>query len=212
MPQLRSVLVYCAAGWCLAQPSAWAQPAAHVVPHEAHGLPVVELGGAPAVGSQVYGLSPSELGVYFSLPGIGYLVGNFLSAKLAMRRGTVRMVRDGCLVVIAGTGAMVALTLGGVTHPFVFFGLMGLVGVGNGLALPSANAGMMSVRPELAGSASGLGGALMIGGGAALSVLAAAVMGAGDNPLPLMVLMLACGVVALVAVAMVQARNRSLGL
>ena len=35
--------------------------------------------------------------------------------------------------------------------------------------LPSANAGVVSVRPHLAGSASGLGGAMMIGGGALLS-------------------------------------------
>jgi len=89
---------------------------------------------------------------------------------------------------------------------------MGVVGIGNGLTQPSANAGMMSVRPELAGSASGLGGAMMIGAGAALSVLAAATMGAGDSPVPLMLLMLASGIVGLVAILMVQARNRRLGL
>ena len=170
------------------------------------------LGGAPAVGTRVHGLTPSELGLYFSLAGIGYLIGNFISARLAVRRGVVRMVRDGCIVIISGLSLMIALTLAGVSHPMVFFGLMGVVGIGNGLTLPSANAGMMSVRRELAGSASGLGGAMMIGGGAALSVLAAATMGAGDSPVPLMLLMLASGIVGLVAILMVQARNRRLGL
>jgi DHA1 family bicyclomycin/chloramphenicol resistance-like MFS transporter len=146
------------------------------------------------------------------LPGVGYLLGNFASARIAVRRGVVRMVRDGSMVIISGLTLMVGLTLAGVSHPLVFFGLMGVVGIGNGLTLPSANAGMMSVRPDLAGSASGLGGALMIGGGAALSAIAAAVMGAGDSPLPLMVLMLACGVVGLFAILLVQARNRRLGL
>jgi DHA1 family bicyclomycin/chloramphenicol resistance-like MFS transporter len=170
------------------------------------------LGGAPAVGTRVYGLTPTDLGLYFSLPGIGYLIGNFLSAKLSVRRGVVPMVRDGCIVIVAAMLAMVGLTAAGLTHPMVFFGLMGVVGIGNGLTLPSANAGMMSVRPDLAGSASGLGGALMIGGGAALSALAAAAMGAGDSPMPLMLLMLACGGVAWVAILLVQARNRRLGL
>lgn len=170
------------------------------------------LGGAPAVGTKVHGLTPSELGLYFSLPGVGYLLGNFASARIAVRRGVVRMVRDGSLVIISGLALMVVLTLAGVSHPMVFFGMMGVVGIGNGLTLPSANAGMMSVRPDLAGSASGLGGALMIGGGAALSAFAAAVMGAGDSPLPLMVLMLVCGIVGLLAIMLVQARNRRLGL
>lgn len=170
------------------------------------------LGGAPAVGSRVYGLSPSELGLYFSLPGVGYLIGNYMSARLAARRGVVPMVRDGCIVIVAALALMVGLTVAGLTHPMVFFGLMGVVGIGNGLTLPSANAGMMSVRPDLAGSASGLGGALMIGGGAALSALAAAAMGAGDSPLPLMLLMMVCGVAAFVAILLVQARNRRLGL
>jgi DHA1 family bicyclomycin/chloramphenicol resistance-like MFS transporter len=49
---------------------------------------------------------------------------------------------------------------------------MTFVGLGNGMVLPNATSGMLSVRPHLAGTASGLGGALMMGGGAALSALA----------------------------------------
>ena len=57
---------------------------------------------------------------------------------------------------------------------------IGFVGLGNGMVLSNAIAGSMSVRPRLAGTASGLGGALMIGGGAALSAIATAVTG-GDS-------------------------------
>ena len=170
------------------------------------------LGGAPAVGTRVYGLGPTELGLYFASPGIGYLLGNFVSARLAARVGVVRMVLWGTLVICGAMTAMVTLTLSGVLHPLVFFGMMAVVGIGNGMTLPSATAGMMSVRPDLAGSASGLGGALMIGGGAALSAMAAAVMGTGDGALPLMLLMAASSGVALVAILMVMARNRTLGL
>lgn len=59
---------------------------------------------------------------------------------------------------------------------------LALIGVGNGVTLPSANAGMVSVQPHLAGSASGLGGAMTIGGGAALSVLASSVLSKRMEP------------------------------
>ncbi len=170
------------------------------------------LGGAPAVGTQVFGMSPAELGVYFAAPGIGYMVGNYLSARLAMRLGIVRMVVYGTIALCLPLVVMLGLALAGLLTPFGFFGLMSLVGIGNGMSLPSANAGMMSVRPDLIGSASGLGGALMIGGGAALSALAAVAMGRGDSALPLVVLMWASAMVAVLAVLVVIARNRRLGL
>jgi DHA1 family bicyclomycin/chloramphenicol resistance-like MFS transporter len=46
------------------------------------------------------------------------------------------------------------------------------------------------VRPHLAGSASGLGGALMIGGGAALSAIAGALLGPATGAWPLLWMML----------------------
>lgn len=115
------------------------------------------LGGAPAVGTQVFGMSPAELGVYFAAPGVGYMLGNYLSARLAMRLGIVRMVLYGTIALCLPLFVMLGLALAGLLTPLAFFGLMSLVGIGNGMSLPSANAGMMSVRPDLIGSASGLG-------------------------------------------------------
>lgn len=170
------------------------------------------VGGAPAVGSSVYGLSPSELGLFFAAPGVGYMLGNFASARLATRLGIMRMVLAGAIVTSGALLSMLALTAGGVSHPLVFFGLMTFVGLGNGMLLPSANAGMMSVRPDLIGSASGLGGAMTIGGGAVLAALAAVVMGAGDSAVPLILLMNGSSLIALVAVLLVRRRHRRLGL
>ena len=56
------------------------------------------------------------------------------------------------------------------------FGACMFVGVGNGLTMPSSTAGAMSVRPELAGSASGLSGALTAAGGAIMSALTGAIL------------------------------------
>ncbi len=50
------------------------------------------------------------------------------------------------------------------------------VGIGNGLTNPSSTAGALSVRPALAGSASGLSGALTVGAGAVLTSFTGAFM------------------------------------
>jgi DHA1 family bicyclomycin/chloramphenicol resistance-like MFS transporter len=57
----------------------------------------------------------------------------------------------------------------------------------------------VSVRPHLAGSASGLGGALMIGGGAALSVLAGALVGPATGAWPLLWLMFGCSALGILS-------------
>lgn len=170
------------------------------------------LGGAPAVGTQVFGMSPGELGIWFAAPGVGYMLGNYMSARMAVRLGIVRMVVYGTIVLTLPLLAMLGFALAGMLTPITFFGLTALVGIGNGMSLPSANTGLMSVRPDLIGSASGLGGALMIGGGAALSALAAAVMGPGTNALPLIVIMVSSALVAMVASLVVMARSRQLGM
>jgi len=134
------------------------------------------LGGAPLVGTQVYGLSPGVLGIYFGLPAVGYLAGNYLSGRFSVRAGINRMMLAGALLVAVGMLAAFVVALAGARHPAAFFGFMVFVGLGNGLVLPNATAGLLSVRPHLAGTASGLGGSIMIGGGAALSGVAGALL------------------------------------
>ena len=79
-----------------------------------------------------------------------------------------------------------------------------LLGVGNGLLLPSATAGVMSVRPELAGSAAGLSGALMIAGGAALATLAGIALAGGHRATPLLAIMLGSALATLAALALLR--------
>ncbi|MDO9524466.1 MAG: MFS transporter, partial [Gemmobacter sp.] len=170
------------------------------------------LGGAPFVGSEVYGMSPATLGYYFAAPAVGYLIGNFASARLSVRMGIVRMVLAGGLVLSIAMSVLLVLTLMGIRHQMLFFGMMTAVGIGNGLTMPNANAGMMSVRPDLAGTASGLGGAIMVAGGAALAALAGAVLQPGGTELPLVAIMFVTSLIALGATVVVIRRNRLLGL
>ena len=170
------------------------------------------LGGAPFVGSEIYGLAPAMLGFLFGAPALGYAVGNFVSGRYAVRLGLTMMVLAGSLILCGGLGLLLVLTLAGLGGPVMFFGLATFVGVGNGMTLPSATAGLMSVRPELAGSASGLGSFLTIGGGAAMAALAGALLVPGGTEVPLILVMLSTSVISVVAIIMVRRRNRELGL
>ena len=160
------------------------------------------LGGAPYVGVTLFNMDPATVGAFLGAPAIGYFCGNFLSGRYSQRLGINTMVLRGSLFSCTGIGLMALLFSAGIESRFVFFGLMTCVGVGNGLVLPNATAGMLSVRPHLAGTASGLGGAMMIGGGAALSALAGAALGTGNSAMPLILIMLGsafCGVVTIIA-------------
>ncbi|MBC6408218.1 MAG: Bcr/CflA family drug resistance efflux transporter, partial [Rhodobacteraceae bacterium] len=84
--------------------------------------------------------------------------------------------------------------------------------LGNGLSIPNATAGMLSVRPHLAGTASGLGGAIMLGGGAGLSALAGALLTPDTGAYPLLAMMIATGVMGVVSIMVVRYRERQLGL
>ncbi|PWE33879.1 Bcr/CflA family drug resistance efflux transporter [Maritimibacter sp. 55A14] len=168
------------------------------------------LGGAPFVGAQVYGLAPAALGLYFGAPALGYALGNFLSGRYSVRLGINRMVLLGSALCAAGLAVSLVLSLSGISSALLFFGFMTFVGLGNGLVLPNATAGLLSVRPHLAGTASGLGGAIMIGGGAALSALAGALLKPGSGALPLQWIMALTSGAAVLSILYVLRRERQL--
>ena len=166
------------------------------------------LGGAPFVGSAVFGLSPAMLGLYFGIAALGYMGGNYISGRYSVTLGINAMILRGSLIAAAAPVISMALFALGATHPLAFFGVMALVGIGNGMVLPNATAGMLSVRPHLAGTASGLGGAIMIGGGAALSALAGALLTPGTGAWPLLGMMLTTSVLAVASVLYVRLVDR----
>ncbi|QDC08992.1 multidrug effflux MFS transporter [Oceanicola sp. D3] len=168
------------------------------------------LGGAPFVATEYFGLPPSQMGFFFGFPAVGYLLGNAFTGRFASRFGINRMVLWGCILTTCGISLHLCVYLAGLRDPFLFFAFFTFVGLGNGLVMPNAAAGLVSVRPDLAGSASGLGGAIQIAGGAALSALAAALLTEGSTPLPLLIVMVATSVGSLVSICVVLMRERQL--
>ncbi|MGJ5619737.1 multidrug effflux MFS transporter [Sulfitobacter sp. MF3-043] len=170
------------------------------------------LGGAPFVGSVVFALSPFWLGIYFGAPAVGYFVGNFITGRFATRFGINNLVLWGCLANAFGGAVSLLIFLAGYGTAITFFGMMTLVGLGNGLCIPNATAGMLSVRPHLAGTASGLGGAIMIGGGSALAVLAGALLTPETGAYPLLWLMLLTAMAGVCSIWVVVRREKALAL
>lgn len=170
------------------------------------------LGGAPFIGTDVYALEPSALGFYFGAPALGYFLGNYLTGRFSARVGINLMILWGCILCLIGIATSLAITYAGIDSHFTFFGLMTFVGLGNGLSMPNATAGMLSVRPHLAGTASGLGGSIMLGGGAALSALAGALLTPETGAFPLLWMMLITAILSILSIILVIMRQRKLGL
>lgn len=170
------------------------------------------LGGAPFVGSEIFGLTPGVLGLVFGAPAVGYFLGNFVSGRYSTRFGVNRMVFWGCVMNSLGIALSILFFLAGFGSVWSFFGFMTFVGLGNGLSIPNATAGALSVRPHLAGTASGLSGAIMLGGGAALSALAGALLTPETGAMPLLVMMLLTSMGGIGAILIVIRRQRKLGL
>lgn len=168
------------------------------------------LGGASFIASSVFNLSPFWSGIGLGAPAIGYAAGNFLSGRYSVQLGINKMALIGTIVTLVGMGASLGLSLAGFNHPLAFFGFCTFLGLGNGMSMPNATAGLLSVRPRLAGTASGLGGAIMVGGGAALSQFAGGLLTVESGTLPLQWLMFIVSALAMVSLLLVMQRTRQI--
>lgn len=165
------------------------------------------LGGASFVANTVFELSSFWTGVALGAPALGYAFGNFLSGRFSVRLGINKMILSGAIGSTSALTVLLLADISGLINAAVFFGLCGFLGVGNGILLPNATAGSLSVRPHLAGSASGLGGAISIGGGAVLSALAGYLLTDDSGARPLILLMLVTAVGSILTIAFIYWRE-----
>ncbi|MDA0901652.1 MAG: Bcr/CflA family drug resistance efflux transporter, partial [Proteobacteria bacterium] len=150
--------------------------------------------------------------LFFGAPALGYFFGNFISGRYSVRIGVDYMILWGALITVAGLSTGLGLFFLGYKTALVFFGSMTFLGAGNGMLLPNATSGMMSIRPDLAGTASGLGGSIMLAGGASLSALSGVILSQSDQAYPLIYLMLACAIGAAVSAVYTARGNFALGI
>lgn len=154
----------------------------------------VFLTGAPFVAAEIYGFAPGAVGIVLGVTPLGYFMGSFAAGRLSERTSGAAMMIWGRWIGLAGPALALALIFIGADTAYVIFGSMITIGLANGISMPAASTGTMSVRPELAGSASGLSMAIATSAGAAFSALTGWVL-TPDNGLAVFIVLVAltCG-------------------
>lgn len=117
--------------------------------------------GAPFVAVNVYGLSPSQIGLLLAFIPLGFVPGNIIVGKIVDRFSTKLLLILGSVLLISGP-LIALLTSNLYTHPLAFFLPMLIMGFGTGVIWPVANTAIIQAVPSLAGSASGISSALMV--------------------------------------------------
>ncbi len=157
------------------------------------------IGGASLVAVSTFRISTAELGFYMGTITVGFVLGSFLCGRFSELYGLTTMMLMGGLVACVGLVLGILLCFYDAVNLPMYFGACACVGLGNGLAIPSSNAGVVSVRSELAGSASGLSAALTVGGGALLTAITGAVLTEANAAPTLLAMMLLSSGMALLA-------------
>lgn len=156
------------------------------------------LAGAP-LASAPFGLSTAMLGLCMGSITAGFIFGSFLSGRYASRFPLTTTLLAGRIIACAGLLVGIMLHLAGVQHVLALFGPCLFVGIANGLSMPSATSGAMSVRPHLTGSAAGLAGAIGVTGGATMASITGAVLPPDNATGVWLLVMLASATIALAA-------------
>jgi DHA1 family bicyclomycin/chloramphenicol resistance-like MFS transporter len=116
---------------------------------------------APLLLIDLQSVSPEHFGRDMMLGPIGFIVAAIISNRIVMRLGPRALIAIGGACTIGATAMLFTLPMlstrpATVLMPFLF------AGTGMGFCVPNGNAGVLNVRPGLAGTAAGLAGFLQM--------------------------------------------------
>jgi len=127
------------------------------------------MAAGPYLMVDVLGRPALEFSLWFALLTFTFMGANFAAGRVSARIGLDRMVLLGGLLSLSGGVLfLVILTVFGLT-PLTLFLPNALVGAGQGISMPNAQAGAINLSPKMAGTASGLLAFATMGMGAAFS-------------------------------------------
>lgn len=117
----------------------------------------IYIAGAPSVFAH-YGVGPGRVGFFIMFVPLSYIAGSFLTSRLIRRFADAELMLAGHCVSLTGLTILFVLAVIDVPSPFAVAGPLILLGIGQGLLMPSTLAGTVSVVPALAGAAAGAAG------------------------------------------------------
>ena len=166
------------------------------------------LGGAPHVVVSMLGRTSAEYGLWFFIPSFGFMAGNFVVSRLATRLGIDAMIWWGIAFTVAGAllNLVVYIALPGWEMATIFLPQI-IIGLGNGLLLPTAVAGAVSIRPQVAGTASGMTGFIQMTICAGAAQLAGHLVARSSDAIPMLLLILFFGIATAAAVSVLVTRR-----
>lgn len=162
------------------------------------GMFMAFVGAAPYVTVRVLGRPPTEFGLWFIVVSVGFMIGTAATGRFGGRLGLDRTMRLGSLLGVVFGLLMLALTVAGIREAWAVFVPGALMAFANGLAMPNAQAGGLSVNPRIAGTAAGLLSFVQMLSGAVFAQVAGMVH--DGTPYPMVIVMLTAAVLALACV------------
>jgi DHA1 family bicyclomycin/chloramphenicol resistance-like MFS transporter len=149
------------------------------------GVYYVFLAGAPYVTINLYGYSPAEYGIWFACTGLGYMSGNFIAGRWSVKMGAERMIKLGMIPLFVSV--VLAWALSPWQLAFALFIPAFAFAFSNGICIPNLTSIALGVKPEFAGTASGLMGVAQLGAGVVMSSVLGVIL--SESPVPLFALM-----------------------
>ena len=143
------------------------------------------------------GYPASTYGAWYLAVAGGYFLGNWLTTRYAVKLGLERLIRIGVSIQLVSAAAGAGLVLAGWWTPAALFLPMGVLGFGQGLALPNITASAVALAPRTPGAASSMLSFWQQTIGA-ITVQGMAVF-ATDTPVPIYVFMVAASLAAWVS-------------
>lgn len=161
------------------------------------------ISGSSFVLMNVYGLTPVQFGLSFTLGVLGFIAGTIIAQRLVGRLGLDGVIRLGVMCLAGGGITMLTLTLIGTGSSLEITLPMGIYAMGVGLTMPQGQAAAMMPFPDRAGSASSFLGICQMLFSAFVGLLIGQLLTGSALPMPIAIAVI--GVAALVLFQLTQA-------
>ncbi|MEP4579035.1 MAG: MFS transporter [Aliiglaciecola sp.] len=123
------------------------------------------------------GVNSSQLGIYMGLVPGGFIVGSVLAGKYFSGYSLANVILFGRTIAFIGiTIGFIAIATEILPLILAFFGSCVFIGIGNGLSMASANAGIIKLRDDIPVTASSLASATTTIGGVSTMTISALVL------------------------------------